>query len=173
MFGSSSRVGGLPARLPEWPSVAASLSGLVLGHALSWPLWATTLSMVLPWLPLFTRWTTRTYRTHVWLGFFFLLTALQLSHFGEHVVQMVQIHLLDLQGDNARGVFGVFDVEWVHFIWNGCVLVGVVLLLPRHPRSHWLQLAAVIPSWHAVEHTYIMHVYLTTGVSGTPGLLAS
>ena len=36
----------------------------------------------------------------------------------------------------------------------------------------------VISAWHAVEHTYIMYVYLmyvylTTGLSGTPGLLAS
>ena len=173
MFGSGSRLGDLPATQRQRLLVAASLSGLVLGRALSWPLWATTVTISLLWLPLFTRWTMRTYRTQLWLGFFFLLTALQLSHLGEHVVQMVQIHFLGLQGVEARGVFGVLDIEWVHFIWNACVLLGVLLLLPRNSRNPWLQLAAVISAWHAVEHTYIMSVYLTTGLSGTPGLLAS
>jgi hypothetical protein len=96
-----------------------------------------------------------------------------LSHFGEHVVQMVQIHALGLQGDDARGVFGVFDIEWVHFIWNVGVLAGVLLVLARNPRNRWLQVTAVISAWHAIEHAYILSVYLSTGLSGTPGLLAS
>jgi hypothetical protein len=51
--------------------------------------------------------------------------------------------------------------------------LGVLVLLPRNPGNRWLMVAAVISAWHAIEHTYIMSVYLTTGVSGTPGLLAS
>ena len=172
MFRSTTRPGDLPAARRETVLVAASLAGLLIGRSLSWPLWATTVSMALPWLPLFARWTVRSYRTEAWLGFFFLLTALQLSHFGEHIVQMLQIHVLGLQGVDARGVFGVFDIEWVHFIWNAAVLLGVLLLLPRNPRNRWLQIAAVISAWHALEHTYILSVYLTTGLSGTPGLLS-
>jgi hypothetical protein len=173
MFGSSTRFGELPAAHRQWLRVAASLAGFVLGATRSWPLWATTVSMALPWLPVFTRWTMLSYRTHLWLGFFFLLTTFQLSHFGEHIVQMVQIHVLGLQGADARGVFGVFDIEWVHFIWNSFVLLGVLLLLPRNRRNRWLQATAVISAWHALEHSYILSVYLTTGLSGTPGLLAS
>ncbi len=172
MFGSNTRLGDLPTAQRQTVLVATSLAGLVIGRTLSWPLWATTVSMALPWLPFFIRWTVRSYRAQAWLGFFFLLTALQLSHFGEHTVQMVQIHILGLQGEDARGVFGVFDIEWVHFIWNASVLLGVLLLLPRNPRNRWLQLTAVISAWHALEHTYVLSVYLTTGLSGTPGLLA-
>jgi hypothetical protein len=173
MFGSSTRFGELPAAQRQWLPVVASLAGFVLGGTLSWPLWATTVSMATPWLPLFTQWTMRSYRKQVWLGFFFLLTTFQLSHFGEHIVQMVQIHVLGLQGAAARGVFGVFDIEWVHFIWNSGVLLAVLLLLPRYPKNRWFQLTAVISAWHALEHTYILSAYLTTGLSGTPGLLAS
>src|SRR5207248_2091821 len=129
-------------------------------------------SLALPWLPLFIQWTMRSYRTQPWLGFFFLLTAFQLSHLGEHIVQMVQIHVLGLQGVDARGVFGVFDIEWVHFIWNASVLLGALVLLPHNPGNRWLRLTFVISAWHALEHTYILSVYLTTGLSGTPGLLA-
>jgi hypothetical protein len=31
---------------------------------------------------------------------------------------------------------------------------------------------AVLSTWHGIEHAYIFSTYLTTGVSGTPGLLA-
>jgi hypothetical protein len=129
MFGTNTRLAELPATERHWLLIAASLAGFVLGRSLSWPLWAVTVSMALPWLPLFTRWTVRTYRTEVWLGFFFLLTALQLSHLSEHVVQMVQLHLLGLRGLDARGVFGVFDVEWVRH------LVDVALALPPSPKT--------------------------------------
>jgi hypothetical protein len=173
MFGSSTRSGEHLAVERRWTLVAASLAGLIIGSTLSWPLWATTVSIALPWLPLFARWIVQTYRTRPWLGFFCILTWLQLSHFGEHVVQMVQIHVLGLQAADARGVFGVFDIEWVHFIWNVGVLLGVMLLLARNPRNRWLQVTAVISAWHAAEHSYILSVYLSTGLSGTPGLLAS
>ena len=171
MFGSNVRVHDRIAAQQVFLA-AASLAGLVVSRTLSWPLWATTISMAVPWLPVFTQWTLRMYRTQTWLGFFFLLAAFQLSHFGEHIVQMVQIHVLGLQGADASGVFGVFDIEWVHFIWNVGVLVGVLLLMPRNPRNRWLQLTAIISAWHALEHTYILSVYLTSGLSGTPGLLA-
>ena len=173
MFRSGTRSAEQPVAEHQRALLAASLAGLIIGRTLSWPLWAMTVSMALPWLPFFARWIVHTYREHPWLGFFCILTWLQLSHLGEHVVQMVQIHVLGLQGEDARGVFGVFDIEWVHFIWNVGILVGVLLLLTRNPRNRWLQVTAVISAWHAIEHSYILSVYLSTGLSGTPGLLAS
>jgi hypothetical protein len=152
--------------------LAASLAGLLVSRVAGWPLWATTLVVALPWLPLFVAEAARTYHHQTWLGLFFVLTALQLAHMGEHVAQMVQIHLLGLQGADASGIFGVFNVEWVHFVWNGLVVVGVVLLLTRYSHNRWLWLTAAIAGWHLVEHAYILSVYLGTGVSGTPGLLA-
>jgi hypothetical protein len=152
--------------------LGGSLAGLLLGRVAGWPVWATTLVVALPWLPLFVAEATRTFQRQAWLGFFFVLTALQLAHLGEHVAQMVQIHLLGLQGEDASGIFGVFNVEWVHFVWNGLVVFGVVLLLTRYPHNRWLWLTAPIAGWHLVEHTYILSVYLDTGVSGTPGLLS-
>jgi hypothetical protein len=85
---------------------------------------------------------------------------------------MVQIHVLGLSGPAARGIVGQLDLEWVHGIWNGAVLGLLVVLLTRFPRNRWLALAAVIATWHLVEHVAIMAVYLSTGVVGTPGILA-
>src|SRR5207253_8208612 len=133
MFGSGTRLSELSPLQRQGVLIAATFAALVIGRTLSWPLWATAVSLALPWLPLFIQWTMRSYRTQPWLGFFFLLTAFQLSHLGEHIVQMVQIHVLGLQGVDARGVFGVFDIEWVHFIWNASVLLGALVLLPHNP----------------------------------------
>jgi hypothetical protein len=46
------------------------------------------------------------------------------------------------------------------------------MLLRRFPRNGWLWLAAILASWHQLEHTYMIAIYLTSGQAGTPGLLA-
>jgi hypothetical protein len=108
-----------------------------------------------------------------WLALFAVLVGSQLGHFAEHTAQMAQIHLLGLTGANARGIVGMLDVEVVHFTWNTAIIAATVLLVRHFPTNRWLWLAAVLAGWHEVEHAYIFSVYLTTGVSGTPGLLAS
>jgi len=69
-------------------------------------------------------------------------------------------------------VFGALDIEWVHFVWNSLVFVSLALLVWRFPRNPLLWATFVISIWHQVEHSYILSVYLRTGVAGTPGLLA-
>jgi hypothetical protein len=85
---------------------------------------------------------------------------------------MVQIHVLGLSGADARGIFGALDIEWVHFIWNTWVLLAVLVLLVRFGSNRWLWLTALLSGWHELEHAYIFSVYLSTGLSGTPGLLS-
>ena len=108
-----------------------------------------------------------------WLVLFVVLVGSQAAHCLEHVAQMVQIHLLGLSGANARGVVGNLDIEWVHFVWNTWVIVAVVLLLIHFRTNPWLWATAVLAGWHEVEHAYILSVYVTTGVAGTPGLLSA
>jgi hypothetical protein len=69
-------------------------------------------------------------------------------------------------------VFGVLDIEWVHFVWNTWVIVAVLLLLRRFRGNPWLWITALLAGWHEIEHLTIMSVYLSTGKIGTPGLLA-
>jgi hypothetical protein len=85
---------------------------------------------------------------------------------------MVQIHLLGLSGLQARGILGMLDIEWVHFIWNAWVLLCAVLLVFLFRKNPWLWVLLVISVWHEVEHVSIMSVYLHTGHVGAPGLLA-
>jgi hypothetical protein len=103
---------------------------------------------------------------------FYVLLVTQAGHFLEHVAQMIQIHLLGLQGARAQGVFGMLNIEWVHFVWNTWVLIAAVVLLVRYRGNAWLWFTTLFAAWHALEHAYIVWIYLSTGVAGTAGLLS-
>jgi hypothetical protein len=60
----------------------------------------------------------------------------------------------------------------VHFVWNTLVFVALALLVWRFPRNALLWATFAIATWHQVEHSYILSVYLRTGVPGSPGLLS-
>ena len=150
----------------------ASIGGLVFTLVQGWPLWAVGMAVVLPWLPVFLRDLAWIYQRYGWLSLFYAAVVTQGGHCLEHVAQMIQIHVLGLDGANARGIFGVLDIEVVHFLWNSWVIVAVGLLVTRFPDNPWLWLTAVLAGWHEIEHAWIFSVYLTTGVSGTPGLLS-
>ena len=95
--------------------------GFVTTFWLGWAIWQVALLVVLAWLPLFLLKTASIHRQYGWLAFFFILVVTQGAHVLEHVAQMVQIHLLGLSGLQARGIFGLLDLEWVHFLWNSWV----------------------------------------------------
>lgn len=150
----------------------ASVGGLVFTTLQGWSLWTVGTAVILPWVPVLVRDLGWIYKRYAWLAVFYALVVTQGGHCLEHIIQMVQIHVLGLTGANARGVFGVLDIEVVHLVWNTWVMLGVALLLWRFPANAALRLTALLAGWHTVEHAYIFSVYLSTGVSGTPGLLA-
>ena len=112
-------------------------------------------------------------RADVWLALFYVLTATQGGHLLEHVAQMVQIHALGLRGPDAHGIVGVLDLELVHLTWNTWVMGAVLALLWRYRSNRWLWVTALFATWHELEHVAIMSVYLSSGVVGSPGLLAT
>jgi hypothetical protein len=146
--------------------------GIVSTFWLGWALWQMALLIVLAWLPLFFLKTASIYRQYRWLALFFILVVTQGAHFVEHLAQMIQLHLLGLSGQQASGIFGMLNLEWVHFIWNTWVLLFVLLLLYFFRTNPWLWVLLVVSAWHELEHVYIMAVLLRTGHAGTPGLLA-
>ena len=150
----------------------ASFGGLSFALLQGWPLWLVGLATLFPWLPLFTLGVARASQRYPWLALFYVLVVTQTGHLLEHVAQMIQLHVLGLTGAHARGIFGTLDVEWVHFVWNTWVLLAVLVLLSRFGANRWLWLTALLSGWHELEHAYIFSIYLTTGVSGTPGLLS-
>jgi hypothetical protein len=155
-------------------ALVLSAMAVALSVVIRAPLWVTGVVAVLPWLPLFGLELNRIYRsTGLWPTLFVGLVVAQTAHVFEHIAQMIQLHLLGTPKAQARGIFGALDIEWVHFAWNGFVLIAVVALLFRYRSSIWLWLAGLLAGVHLIEHTYIMFVYLTTGVAGTPGLFGA
>jgi hypothetical protein len=108
-----------------------------------------------------------------WLALLGILALSQTAHLFEHVAQVVQIHVLHLSGPAARGIVGQLDIEWVHFIWNGWVLLALLVLLPRFRTNAWLIGVTLFAGWHLVEHCVMIGTYIRTGVAGSPGLLSS
>ena len=147
--------------------------GLVTTFWLGWAIWQVAILVILAWVPLFFLKTVSIQRQYGWLAFLFILVVTQGAHVLEHVAQMVEIHLLGLSGLQARGILGMLDIEWVHFIWNSWVLICAVLLVFLFRKNPWLWALLLISTWHEVEHVYIMSVFLRTGHVGSPGLLAS
>jgi hypothetical protein len=159
--------------LPVVLLAALVSSGLqVMAVGLGWPLQAAVQLVLLPWVAILVRELAGAYRDRFWLGLFSALLVFQGGHFLEHSIQMWQIHVLNLQGPDARGLVSVLDVEWVHFVFNSWVLLASALLLYRFRRSGWLRAMVIFSAWHEVEHAYLLRVFLTTGQAGTPGLLA-
>jgi hypothetical protein len=164
-----------PATIPRRYGLLAAAGSVVaagVGVLAGWPLWLMVSVGLAFWTPVLTLEVAWTREHYGWLALFYGLVVLQGAHMVEHIVQMVQIHVLHLTGPAARGVFGMLDIEWVHFIWNSLVLVALALLVWRYPRNVLLWITLVVSVWHQAEHSYILSVYLRTGVSGTPGLLA-
>ncbi len=162
-------------RLPSGVGVLTSIlasAGIVLAAPRQWPLWATVVAGLLPFVPLFVVGARWNFRRQHGLVLLYVLIVTQTGHFLEHVAQMIQIHVLGLQGAQAQGVFGMLNIEWVHFLWNTWVLIAAVVLLVRYRGNAWLWFTTLFAAWHALEHAYIVWIYLRTGVAGTPGLLS-
>ncbi len=92
-----------------------------------------------------------------------VLVVIALGHWLEHVVQAFQVFALGWPRPEARGVLGdvwpwLADSEWPHFILNGVLLVGLVLLLPgfRGVAREWWTAALGIQVWNFFEHTLLL-----------------
>lgn len=155
-------------------AVALTSAALATAAALvGAPLWLIGALALVPWLPLFAGLTVATRRSlGGWMAFYLVLVVTQAGHVFEHVVQVVQLRVLHEPQQHAHGIFGAFDVEWVHFLWNAWILLAVVALIIGRPNNRWLWLAVALAAWHLGEHVVLITTYLLTGIEGSPGLLA-
>ena len=159
-----------------WAAAAlfAASAGVGLAAAVQAPIWLLGVIGLVPLLPLLAAAAILTARaTDGWLGLFLVLALTQTAHVGEHLVQIAQLRLLGLGGQRAHGVFGALDIEWVHFIWNGWIVIAVALLLTRFRNNPWLWVTLPLAAWHLGEHVVLIAIYLASGTAGNPGLLAA
>jgi hypothetical protein len=86
-----------------------------------------------------------------------------LSHWAEHLVQAIQIWVLDRPVPESRGVFGqwfpwVVESEALHYGYALVMLAGLILLRPGFVGEArvWWNVALGIQVWHHCEHLLLL-----------------
>lgn len=162
------------------------------GAAAIWPALLSTLVWLLVLAALFTvtrrllrnrmgEGTTRPWAATAGAALLITGVAVQSFHMLEHVVQLSRVRF---DGVPSRGslVGSVADTEWVHFLYNLLVAAGLSALLALRRRG-WKPLgdravgdnlilaAALLQSYHVVEHTFKVVQHEVTGAKVNPGIL--
>jgi hypothetical protein len=108
------------------------------------------------------RWLTdlNTTRHRLALNVFFVIV---LAHWAEHVVQAIQIWVLDRPVPDSRGVLGqwfpsLVSSEALHYGYALVMLVGLWLLRPGFTGAAktWWTVALGIQVWHHLEHLILL-----------------
>jgi Right handed beta helix region len=107
---------------------------------------------------------------------FTLLLAVMTFHEAEHVVQIWQKDVASASCPNdCRGLLGfAFDLEWIHFAYNGSILLALGALVGFCGLWRNLPLAGAVAlqSYHMYEHVEkLTQWFANGGHSPTPGLL--
>jgi hypothetical protein len=92
-----------------------------------------------------------------------LLTALlaaQGFHSVEHVVQLIQFHVLQWQASASTGLISAANAEWIHFVWNWTVVAVLLVLVRGGLRNAWAILLVAWAVAHGLEHAYLLVQYL-------------
>jgi hypothetical protein len=107
-----------------------------------------------------------------------LLTAVvlvQSAHMVEHVAQVIQKFVLGRK--DAHGLLGaIFDLESVHFLYNGALEAALIVALAWVLRSGLpapvaLRAVVGIQGYHVVEHSVKMFHHVFHGVAAPKGIL--
>lgn len=92
-----------------------------------------------------------------------IFMAIVLAHWVEHVVQAIQIWVLNRPIPESRGVLGqwfpwLVTSEALHYGYALLMLAGLLLLRPGFtgPARTWWNVALGIQIWHHVEHFILL-----------------
>ena len=114
------------------------------------------------------------------------IVIVQGIHVFEHIVQLLQVYILDVPDDDALGLLGyMFQLqgteEWLHLVFNIAYLLTLYLILfplrnlVPHRLPGWafgvfLVGAVGLENWHVVEHTVIISNVIKNGGCPCPGI---
>lgn len=106
--------------------------------------------------------------------------VIQSPHMIEHIAQVIQKFWLKLPV--AHGILGMLDFEWVHFAYNGALILtlsmlifGCIRLLQARGSAIFsiFVVGVVVQSYHMIEHIVKIIQHIQTGLHGTPGILGN
>lgn len=112
------------------------------------------------------------------------LILIQGFHVFEHVLQTTQ--KFAWHQEHPRGLLGALaDFEWVHFLFNGALWLGLVVLLVLYGRraEFWTStptllrtsfvVGTILQTYHIAEHIVRIELLLSTGVADPHGILGT
>ncbi|WP_235432094.1 hypothetical protein [Nocardiopsis sp. RV163] len=92
-----------------------------------------------------------------------IFLVIVLAHWAEHIVQAVQIYVMDWPVPEARGLLGMpfpwlVTSEWMHYGYALIMLIGLLLLLPGFVgRARvWWSVSLLLQVWHHFEHLLLL-----------------
>ena len=124
-----------------------------------------------------------TARTKSLTNFCTIFTAavvIQSLHMVEHVAQVIQKFALGRE--EAHGLIGMFDFEWVHFAYNAALIITLYLLMFRCSRLlrakgtglfYIFGAGVALQSYHMFEHIIKIGQHIQTGEQGTLGFIGN
>jgi hypothetical protein len=114
------------------------------------------------------------------------VVVIQGGHVVEHIVQMLQVFVLDVPEDRALGLLGYVlqfngTEEWLHLGFNLLYLLSLYALivplwrispavLPKWAFGLFLAGSVWVESWHIVEHGVIISHVIANGGCPCPGI---
>lgn len=153
-----------PGRYARFAVVAAALGltagSFLVGAGLT-PLWlGSIVGFALAGIPWIFKWRSDLKVWGVAVTLLGVLVVLQGVHSLEHLVQLVQLYVLQWPLQRSQGLITSANVEWVHLTWNVVVLSGVIYLMTRGLRNVWMWGLLAWAGPHTLEHAYLFARYL-------------
>ena len=91
------------------------------------------------------------------------------GHWAEHIVQALQVFVLQWARPEAGGILGLWfpwlaTSEVLHFAYNLMLFAGLLLLRPgfRGRALTWWTVALLIQGWHFTEHLLLQAQWLSS-----------
>ena len=113
-----------------------------------------------------------TYKHFGWLALGFLMAMVQVIHYSEHCIEVIQYHIFGDPLAESLAIFSNLNVEYVHFLGDSFLTLGTLLLLTKFPRNPWLYIAFPFQLAHQAEHNFLWFTYQFLDASaGMPGVL--
>lgn len=105
-----------------------------------------------------------------------LYMIIVLAHWGEHLVQAIQIFILNWPRPESRGILGhwfpwLITSELLHYAYALIMLIGLWILRSgfKGRSLNWWNIALIIQFWHHIEHFLLQsQVILKTNLFNSP-----
>jgi CRP-like cAMP-binding protein len=153
-------------------SAFVSYCVLAMGYLQGTTIWVAFGLALFPWVIMVFFEVEWTYKHFGWFALFAFMAFVQLIHYSEHCIEVVQYHIFNDPLKESTAIFSKFNIEGVHLAGDSFLTIGTIVLLSKFPRNPWLWVAIPFQLAHQAEHTFLGYMHwIAHAPQGSPGLL--